>query len=69
MSKKRKNSKKTTNHTVSILIILGMFIFVPMFIYFSENRNQAVQEVWKHIQALSYIVVGYLYGNHKDTNS
>ena len=61
MSKIRKN--QNTIHIISIFIIIGMFIFIPFFIIFSENPFSAIEEVWGHIKSISFIVMGYLYGS------
>lgn len=62
MSKMRKN--QNTIHIISILIISGMFIFIPFYIALSESSVNAIEEVWVHIKSITFIVLGYLYGSN-----
>lgn len=66
MSSKRKSKNQYTVHVVSILIVVGMFTFIPLFIIYSDNKGMAAEEVWEHIKALSFIVFSYLYGRNKE---
>ena len=69
MSINYKYHKRYTIHVVSILIIFIMFVLSIFFTVYADDKNHMIDKIWNHIEELTWIVIGYLFGsNHTDSN-
>jgi hypothetical protein len=58
----RKGQSKNFTNTLSLLIIIGLFIAGFSAVYFSTNKAETSLSIWQHFSDLSLIVAGYFFG-------
>jgi len=46
-----------------------MFVLSIFFTVYADDKNHMIDKIWNHIEELTWIVIGYLFGsNHTDSN-
>ena len=48
-------------HKTALIILLALFLFVPVYIWFSDNKDAAVNNVFELFKTLAIFAAGYIF--------
>ena len=52
---------------IALILVLGFVLYIPYYLYESDDRIAASEEVWEHLKLLTFTVVAYCFGSKSST--
>lgn len=62
MSKKQSPPSSFFTQLLTCILVVGVFIYVPFYLYASENLAAASEDVWSYLKQVVLIVIAYWFG-------